>query len=156
MSDIVDHRTRSVMMSGIRGKNTKPELALRSELHKRGFRFRVHYKKLPGTPDLVFPKYKAIILINGCFWHGHDCHLFRWPATRAQFWKTKIESNILRDQKNFNKYRELNWKTLVIWECALKGKAAIGINQTCEVASRWLQFDHLDAEITGRPLSQLS
>ncbi|WP_231884015.1 very short patch repair endonuclease, partial [Alcanivorax sp. HI0044] len=82
MVDVVDKATRSRMMAGIKGKDTKPEILIRSELHRRGFRFRKNVKDLPGKPDIVLPKYKAVIMVNGCFWHGHECHLFKWPSTR--------------------------------------------------------------------------
>ena len=86
-------------MAGIRGSDTKPELAIRSALHRRGFRFRLRRRDLPGKPDLVFPKHSAVIFVHGCFWHGHDCHLFRWPGTREEFWRDKITSNAARDRR---------------------------------------------------------
>ena len=100
MTDVVDSKTRSRMMSNIRDRNTKPEIKIRQALHAKGFRYRLHDKKLPGKPDLVFPKYKAVIQINGCFWHGHSCPLFKWPLTRVEFWQNKIGGNIKRDQLN--------------------------------------------------------
>lgn len=154
MVDVVDRRTRSKIMSKIKGQNTKPELLVRSALHKRGFRYRLHEKKLPGKPDLVFPKYKAIILINGCFWHGHDCHLFKWPSTRQAFWHQKIGQTRQRDAANLIEYQKLGWKTLTIWECALKGKNKLGINETIEITIRWLQFDECDAEIREKTSAQ--
>ncbi len=90
MPDVVSRAKRGEMMSGIRGKNTKPELVIRSALHRAGYRFRLHTRSLPGKPDLVLPKYRAAIFVNGCFWHGHDCHLFKWPGTRKDFWRAKI------------------------------------------------------------------
>ena len=98
-ADSVTPDVRSRMMAGIRGKNTKPELAMRSALHRRGFRFRLHCKELPGKPDLVFRKFRAVIFVHGCFWHGHGCHLFKWPKTRSEFWQQKIHSNIDRDRR---------------------------------------------------------
>jgi DNA mismatch endonuclease (patch repair protein) len=121
MVDIVDKKTRSRMMSGIRGRNTLPEMLIRRALHARGFRYRLHDKTLPGKPDLVFPRYRAVIEIRGCFWHRHDCHLFRWPATRKEFWRKKINGNAQRDKKNLLLLNEAGWRVLVIWECALKG-----------------------------------
>ncbi|MCG8391721.1 MAG: very short patch repair endonuclease [Pseudomonadales bacterium] len=150
MTDIVHTKTRSRMMAGIKGKNTQPELLLRSELHRRGFRYRLHYKGLPGKPDIVLPKFQAIILVNGCFWHGHNCHLFKWPSTRPEFWRQKIEGNRTRDQRNLVLYRHKGWKTLVIWECALKGRSKIGATEVVEIAARWIQFDPDDAEIAGK------
>lgn len=149
MPDVVSKQVRSRMMSGIRGKNTKPELALRSELHRRGFRYRLYDKALPGQPDMVFPRFKAVILVNGCFWHGHDCHLFKWPSTRADFWHDKIIKNKARDERNLEAYQTLGLRTLVVWECSLKGKSRLGIGYVAEVAARWLQFDHQNAEISG-------
>lgn len=150
MTDIVPPKIRSRMMSGIRGKNTQPERLLRSELHKLGWRYRLHYRQLPGKPDMVFPRHHAIILINGCFWHGHDCHLFKWPQTRPEFWRTKIEENRARDRRNQTIYREQGWKTLIVWECSLKGRSKLGIRQVAMIADKWLQFDTQDAEISGR------
>lgn len=150
MTDIVRPKTRSRMMAGIRGKNTQPEKLLRSALHKLGWRYRLHCKQLPGKPDMVFPRHHAIILVNGCFWHGHDCHLFKWPKTRPEFWRTKIEENRTRDRKNLAIYRELGWKTLIVWECSLKGRSKLGIKQVATIADKWLQFDTQDAEISGR------
>ena len=107
-------------MSGIRGTDTKPELVLRRGLHQLGFRYRLHDRRLPGTPDLVFPRYNAVIFVNGCFWHGHDCHLFRWPKTREKFWKSKITGNMQRDTRNWGLLEAEGWRILVVWECALK------------------------------------
>src|SRR5690349_4259655 len=110
------------MMSGIRGKNTRPELILRSGLHRRGFRFRLHPADLPGKPDLVFPKHQAVLFAHGCFWHGHDCHLFKWPRTREEFWRTKIEQNRKVDERAQTRLGQAGWRQAVVWECALKGK----------------------------------
>ncbi|WP_028452547.1 very short patch repair endonuclease [Chitinilyticum aquatile] len=120
MADIVDKATRSRMMSGIRSKDTKPEMLIRKALHARGFRFRLHVKDLPGKPDLVLPKYKAVIFINGCFWHGHDCRYFRLPQTRTEFWRAKIEANRKRDQARLAELQQGGWRILVVWECATR------------------------------------
>ena len=150
MADIVDKLTRSKMMAGIRGKDTKPEIAIRKSLFREGFRYRIHYKRLPGKPDLVFPKYKAIILINGCFWHRHNCHLFKWPSTRPDFWKRKINANVARDKKNFVHYESLGWKVMIVWECAIKGRTRLSVDEVVNTIINWLQFDPHSAEITGR------
>lgn len=149
MADVVDKKTRSRMMSGIRGKDTQPELMIRSGLHRRGFRFRLHYGQLPGKPDLVFPKYRAIVLINGCFWHGHDCHLFKWPGTREEFWRGKITSNQVRDATNRTECRKRGWKTMVIWECALKGRTRRDLSKVVETVAVWIRMGSRDAEIAG-------
>lgn len=123
MADIVDRKTRSRMMSGISGKNTKPELLVRKALFAKGYRYRLHDKKLPGKPDIVLPKYKTVVFVHGCFWHGHEnCYLFRLPKSRTDFWKSKIESNIDRDRTNENSLLFAGWRIVNIWECALKGR----------------------------------
>ncbi len=150
MTDIVDKPTRSRMMSGIRGKNTRPEIFVRNLLHAMGFRYRLQGKDIPGRPDLVFPKYTALIQVQGCFWHGHDCHLFRLPSSNTEFWREKISSNVVRDKKNLAACRDLGWKTLVVWECAIKGKMRLPSNELGEVMRCWLLYDNSDAEIAGR------
>ena len=152
MVDIVSRQTRSRMMSNIAGKDTRPELAIRRGIHRMGFRYRLHNPDLPGKPDMVFPKYGAIILINGCFWHQHDCHLFKWPSTRKDFWRKKILGNKARDERNMATYAALGWKSLVIWECAIKGKSRRSINEVVNTAANWLQFDSRSSEIQGRKL----
>ena len=134
MTDIVDPETRSRMMSGIRSKDTKPELLIRKGLHRLGFRYRLHVKDLPGKPDLVFPKYKAVILINGCFWHGHDCHLFKMPSTRPDFWKEKIRKNRKRDSEVIDALEKNGWKVLSIWECSMRGKTRLKLDKVLSVA----------------------
>ena len=120
MTDIVDSATRSRMMSGIRGKNTAPELLVRSLLHRRGLRFRIHRKDLPGHPDIVLPKFRVVIFVHGCFWHGHECPLFKWPKTRADFWQEKINHNKARDQIAINSLIVSGWRVAVVWECAVR------------------------------------
>lgn len=124
MADIVDKPTRSRMMSGIKGKNTNPEMVVRKALFARGYRYRIHNRKLPGNPDIVLPKYNTAIQINGCFWHGHeDCHLFRIPKTRPEFWEKKISGNKERDNLKSEQLIQLGWRLITIWECALKGSS---------------------------------
>lgn len=121
MIDIVDSATRSRMMAGIRSQNTKPELIIRSLLHRKGFRFRLHVKELPGKPDIVLPKYHAVIFIHGCFWHGHEnCRLFKLPGTRPEFWQEKIFRNQSNDTRAVNLLRDLNWRVCIIWECKIR------------------------------------
>src|SRR5690606_6991662 len=122
MVDIVDVSTRSRMMAGIKGRNTKPEILIRKLLHKKGFRFRLHVKNLPGKPDIVLPKYKAVIFVNGCFWHGHKgCRLFKLPATRTEFWQEKITKNQANDSKSINLLLENLCSLCMFWECSIKG-----------------------------------
>jgi DNA mismatch endonuclease, patch repair protein len=120
MADIVNAETRSKMMSGIRSKNTKPELVIRYGLHALGLRYRIHDHKLYGKPDLVFPRYKTVVFVHGCFWHGHNCHLFKLPSTNSSFWETKISKNKFNDKKNIDLLLVAGWKVIVVWECVLK------------------------------------
>lgn len=149
MTDVVSAVKRAEMMAGIKGSNTRAELMIRKGLHRLGFRYQLHRKDLPGKPDMVFPKHHAVIFVNGCFWHAHDCHLFKWPSTRKDFWREKIEANKVRDQKNFVKCVEKGWKVLVIWECALKGKTRRKPEEVLQTAANWLLYDPLNAEIEG-------
>ncbi len=117
-------------MSRIRGKNTKPEEIVRTFLFYNGFRYRKNDKRYPGTPDIVLPKYKVMIFVNGCFWHKHEgCRYFVWPQNNAAFWKEKIETNVKRDQRNYDAIQKMGWRIIVIWECELK---SLSRNQTLE------------------------
>ncbi len=118
--DKIDKATRSRIMGSVRSKNTTPEKAVRSMAHSLGLRFRLHRKDLPGTPDLVFPKWRVAIFVHGCFWHGHDCsHGSRRPKANAEYWQTKITHNADRDAKSLAELRELGWRTIVVWECQI-------------------------------------
>ena len=147
--DVVDTATRSRMMAGIRGKNTKPELAVRRGLHARGFRFRLHDRALPGQPDVILPRWRAVIFVHGCFWHGHDCQLFRWPGTRQDFWRQKIGRNRDRDAEVEAAVDLAGWRVLKIWECSMKGTSRIGAEAVVSLASDWLRSDQRVGEIRG-------
>lgn len=108
-------------MSGIRSKNTKPEIRIRSALHRQGFRFRLHVKGMPGTPDIVLPRFNAAVFVHGCFWHGHDCHLFKAPSTREGFWLEKIDKNRSNDRKARGLLLATGWRVAIVWECAIRG-----------------------------------
>lgn len=149
MADIVTPEVRSRMMSGIRGTDTKPEMILRKGLHALGFRFKLHDKSLPGKPDLVFPKYHAVIFANGCFWHAHDCHLFKWPKSRESFWREKIGGNQERDRKTAAELRENGWRILRVWECALKGRTRINLEFVLERSALWLRGNDQEMDIRG-------
>jgi len=118
--DIVDVATRSRMMSSIKGKNTSPEIFVRKILHAQGYRFRLHVATLPGKPDLVMRKYNVAVFIHGCFWHGHNCRYFKLPATRREFWLTKISKNQHRDQSQQEVLLASGWRVLIVWECATR------------------------------------
>jgi DNA mismatch endonuclease (patch repair protein) len=126
MADVVDRATRSRMMAGITGKNTKPELIVRKYLHRRGFRFRLHDKRLPGRPDLVFPKYRAVVQVHGCFWHQHrGCDFAYMPKTRVRFWRAKLGGNSSRDKRNNAALRRRGWRVATIWECEIQNEKAL-------------------------------
>jgi DNA mismatch endonuclease (patch repair protein) len=121
--DIWSKEKRSIVMSKIKGKNTKPEIKLRSQLFKKGFRFRIHKKDLPGKPDIVLPKYKLAIFVHGCFWHYHkDCKEGRIPSTNSEFWKEKLENNMAKDEKHVEALKINGWRVMVIWECEIENK----------------------------------
>lgn len=138
MADVHDIQTRSRNMAAIKQKDTGPEMRVRRSLHKAGFRYRLHVADLPGKPDLVFPKYKAVIFINGCFWHQHQCDMFHWPKSRAEWWVNKITTNRVHDEAVQDKLRELGWRVMLIWECALKGKNRISDEMMLGYISVWL------------------
>jgi len=131
-------------MSGIRSRDTKPEIALRSALHAKGFRFRIHRKDLPGRPDIVLPKYNAVIEVHGCFWHGHGCDLFRYPATNPEFWRQKIGENRIRDQRTRDALRALGWRVLTVWECATRGRTQEAI---ADSVTAWIVSGDEEGEI---------
>jgi len=121
MTDVHEPAVRSYNMSQIKAKDTKPELMVRKFLHKNGLRYKLHDKSLPGKPDIVLPKYKTVIFVHGCFWHGHeDCRYYVIPKTRTEWWLNKISRNIQKDEENYNKLREIGWNVLTIFECELK------------------------------------
>lgn len=121
MSDIYSKQKRSQIMSKISGKNTKSEIIIRKLAHSLGYRFRLHKKDLPGKPDIVFPKYKKVIFVNGCFWHGHkNCKRSKLPTTNKKFWKDKIEGNNKKDKRDYIRLKKLGWDYLVIWQCRIK------------------------------------
>jgi DNA mismatch endonuclease (patch repair protein) len=124
MPDIVSVAARSRMMSGIRAKNTKPEIQLRKILHANGYRFRLHDRSLPGQPDIVLPKHRAVIMVHGCFWHMHECSLFKLPSTRKSFWEQKLTHNALRDAASVDALLSQGWRVAIVWECALRRSAA--------------------------------
>lgn len=134
-------------MAAIRGTDTKPELILRRGLHALGLRYRLHSRKLPGKPDLVFPGRRAVIFVDGCFWHGHDCHLFKWPKTRVDFWRIKIGGNIVRDEKVRAALAADGWRVLDVWECTLKGRERQPVDNVLQQCVAFLDSDTVTASI---------
>lgn len=153
--DIVDAETRSKMMSAIRGKDTRPEMVVRRALHALGFRYRLHDQRLPGRPDLSFPRFQAVIRVHGCFWHGHDCYLFKTPGTRTEFWLEKIQANRRRDERNLAALATLQWRVCTIWECAIKGRSHMNqLPDLIAAVAGWLESGQASAEFTGGANSQ--
>src|SRR6056297_3949176 len=121
MADVVDSKTRSRMMSGIKGKHTRPERIVRSGLHNLGFRFRLHARNLPGSPDLVLKRHSAVIFVHGCYWHRHEgCRYATTPSTRKEFWLAKFQANVERDRRTRQALLDAGWRVFVVWECALR------------------------------------
>lgn len=146
MTDIVDQETRSRMMSGIRGKNTKPEIALRRALHTCGFRFRLHSSNVHGRPDLALPKYRAVVFVHGCFWHRHEgCRYATTPSTRPEFWQAKFDANVARDNTVRATLLEDGWRVATVWECALRKPDQVAAS--AELLSAWLLSDEAQIEI---------
>lgn len=150
MTDVLTPAQRSFNMSRIKGKDTKPEMLIRRGLHAKGLRYRLHDRKLPGRPDLVFPKYKTVVFIHGCFWHSHGCSLSKLPATRQEFWQEKLEGNKSRDQRVLNQLQAEGWRVLVIWECTLRGKQRRKETEILEFTERFICHDTIPIlEISG-------
>jgi DNA mismatch endonuclease (patch repair protein) len=137
-------------MSGIRGANTKPERYVRSLLHRNGFRFRLNARDLPGRPDIVLPRYSAVLLVHGCFWHGHNCPLYRLPATRREFWEAKIERNRENDRRALAALRAAGWRVATVWECAMRGPGALSDATLTGSLARWLRGKAPTLDIRGR------
>lgn len=137
-------------MAAIRGRDTKPELIIRKGLHARGFRFRLHGRDLPGKPDLIFPKYRALIWVHGCFWHGHDCPMFHWPKSREEFWRGKIGRNRERDAETSAAASAAGWRCGTVWECALKGRGRLQPGQVIDSLACWLSSDAEEFCIEGQ------
>lgn len=134
--DVFTKEKRSEVMSRIRSKNTKPEIIVRSLLHTLGYRFRIHRCDLPGMPDIVLPRYKSVIFVHGCFWHGHNdsmCPIFRIPKTNSAYWKKKILYNMCRDNKDIRMLGEMGWKVLIIWECELRDLSNLRERLNCSL-----------------------
>lgn len=139
MADKVSNSVRSRMMSGIRGKNTGPELIVRRALYARGLRYVLHRKDLPGKPDLAIRGYRTAVFVHGCFWHRHECPLFKWPKSNVEFWRTKIEGNRARDARDTALLIEQGWRVLVIWECTLKKQSPEYVREVMDRATDWIK-----------------
>ena len=150
MVDVHDPVTRSRNMAAVRAVNTKPEMIVRRALHALGFRYRLHETRLPGTPDLVLRKFGALVFVHGCFWHGHDCHLFKWPKSRPDFWRAKIAGNMENDAKSLAALRSSGWRVGIVWECALKGRARRELHETMQLLATWVRSENDSISIGGK------
>lgn len=148
MADVVDAQTRSRMMSGIQGRNTRPEMAVRRALFAAGFRFRLHRRDLPGAPDVVLPGRKVAVFVHGCFWHRHSgCRYSKLPATRPEFWRMKLDRNVERDRNVVESLLAMGWRVLIVWECAIRNKETLVVLQ--ETLSGWIRGNDSFGEISG-------
>lgn len=148
MTDVVDAATRSRMMSGIGGKNTKPELLVRKALFAAGFRFRLHRKDLPGRPDVVIPGRRVVVFVHGCFWHAHQgCRYAKIPATRREFWEAKLAANVERDRRVREALLSAGWRVLVVWECATRSSGVL--ERLSELLTHWIEGAELNGDLSG-------
>lgn len=159
MADRLTPEQRRLNMSRVRATDTAPEMTIRRMLHAHGFRFRLHRRDLPGRPDIVLARRRTAIFVHGCFWHGHDCPLFRLPATRPEFWSAKIDGNRTRDRIAADRLHQVGWRTLTVWECALKGRGRLPADALATAASTFLYGIAESSEIEGtltkaRPLAK--
>ena len=144
--DTVDQQTRSRIMSSVGQRDTGAEVVLRRALHREGLRYRLHDRSLPGSPDIVFARFRAVVFVNGCYWHSHGCYRTTVPKSRREFWTGKFEANRERDAKNVRMLLEQGWRVLTVWECALRGKAASPPSNIAAAVRSWLESDLRAAE----------
>lgn len=147
--DVHTPAQRSHNMSRVRGRDTKPEMLLRRGLHAAGLRYRLHVRDLPGRPDMAFPARRAVVLVHGCFWHGHGCPLFHLPATRPEFWAAKIAGNRARDARAVAELRAADWRVLTVWECALRGPGRRPLEEILGCARQFLAGTDPKRELSG-------
>lgn len=136
-------------MAAIKGSHTKPELLIRKALHAYGLRYRLHVKNLPGRPDLVFTRHRAVVFVNGCFWHRHECHLFKWPSTRQDFWREKIDRNVANDERAVSALLAAGWRVGIVWECALKGSTRRNFAEAMQHLAGWVESSERTITIRG-------
>ena len=149
--DTVDRETRSRIMSSVGQKDTGPEILLRHSLHKAGLRYRLHDRTLPGSPDLVFPRFKAVVFVHGCYWHSHGCYKSTVPKSRRDFWEDKFRANRERDERNAMLLRKRGWRVLTVWECVLVGKHALSPDEVVARTRAWLSGANEQGEIPENP-----
>jgi DNA mismatch endonuclease, patch repair protein len=145
--DTVDKATRSFIMSRVGQKDTGAETILRSMLHKAGLRYRLHDRRLPGSPDLMFPRFRAVIFVHGCYWHSHGCYKSTVPKSRRAFWTGKFIANRQRDERNIRLLLERGWRVMIVWECALLGKNALSTKEVTQIVCTWLRGAHAEGQV---------
>lgn len=138
MADVLTPEQRHNCMSSVRRENTSPELFLRSILHKAGLRYRLHDRRLRGSPDIVFPRFRAVLFVHGCYWHSHGCYKATLPRSRRKFWKEKFRQNRERDMRDVRSLCKENWRVMIVWQCALKGKESFSPDEIVNIIQRWL------------------
>jgi len=148
--DVLSIEQRRLNMSRIRGRDTVPEILVRKALHARGYRFRLHRRDLPGSPDLVLPKWRVAVFVHGCFWHRHACPYFKLPATRREFWEQKITRNAQRDGDDQAALKRVGWRTLIVWECALRGRQKLAQEELVDAIENFMMADETAHEIQGK------
>lgn len=136
-------------MAAVRARDTKPELMIRKALHGAGLRYRLNARDLPGKPDIVLPRHRAVVFVHGCFWHRHECDLFRWPESRTDFWRAKLDANAARDEKAADVLGTAGWRQAVVWECALKGRKKRDFQDTMQRLIAWIRSDEKAIIIGG-------
>jgi DNA mismatch endonuclease (patch repair protein) len=149
--DTVDRQTRSRIMSSVGQKDTGPEMLLRAALHRAGLRFRLHDRTLPGSPDLVLPRFRSVVFVHGCYWHSHGCHRSTIPKSDTEFWLTKFRANKHRDKQNVQLLLEDDWRVMIVWECAITGKSAQSAAELTANVYAWLKSSMAYAEVTRTP-----
>jgi len=150
MTDVLTVDQRSLLMSRVRQRDTKPEMVVRRGLHARGLRYRLQDRKLPGRPDLVFSRHRTAVLVHGCFWHAHGCTLSKLPGTRQDFWREKLEANVARDHKAIVGLRAAGWRVLIVWECALRGPSKLDEAKILDEAAEFIKAGKVELlEIRG-------
>ena len=154
MADVVSKQVRSNMMAAVKSRNTMPEKLVRSKLYKEGFRFRLHHSGLPGTPDIVLPRYKTVVFVNGCFWHGHDCSKGRnIPKTHTEFWRAKLDRNNLRDRQNHRALRMDGWRVFVVWTCQIESDSELVLDYLRSKRLTYSLSDHQQSSDTTQKSS---
>jgi len=154
MTDILTAAQRSALMARIRGRDTKPEMVVRRMLHGLGFRYRLHRRDLPGRPDIALPRWKAIVQVNGCLWHGHDCPAFKMPASNRAFWQGKIRRNQERDASTTASLAAAGWRVMTVWECALRGAGKLQPDAFGEAMAVFIRSEETASELAGEQLGR--